>query len=147
MPRRHRADENSAGGVLARPSAGGWEVCLVRADRYWGLPKGHIEPGETAAQAALREMSEECGVALAALELVTGLSSSEYVYRRGGRLIFKRVEYFLVTAPAGTTASAQPGEIDEVEWLSFEQARERASFADTRTALDAARRELAEPAG
>ncbi len=61
MPRR-RPDEISAGGVLARPSASGWEVCLVRAGRYWGLPKGHIERGESAEQAALREISEECGV-------------------------------------------------------------------------------------
>ena len=143
MPRR-RPDEISAGGVLARPSATGWQVCLVRAGRYWGLPKGHIEAGENAEQAALREISEECGVPDRARSRSAGrLPSSEYVYRRAGRLTFKLVEHFLVTAPAGTAVSPQAGEIDEVEWLTIDEASARASFADTRTALAAAATALA----
>ncbi len=142
MSPRRRPDEVSAGGVLARPSANGWEVCLVHAGRYWGLPKGHIEPGERAEQAAVREISEECGVPLSSLAVAARLPSSEYVYRRAGRLTFKLVEHFLVTAPAGTTVTPQPGEIDEVAWLTIDQASARASFADTRTALNAARTTL-----
>jgi 8-oxo-dGTP pyrophosphatase MutT (NUDIX family) len=116
---------------------------MVRAGRYWGLPKGHIEVGERAEQAALREISEECGVSLDSLSVVAPLPPSDYVYRRAGRLTFKRVEHFLVTAPAGTEVTPQPGEIDEAEWLSIDDASERASFADTRTALAAARTVLA----
>ena len=116
---------------------------MVRAGRYWGLPKGHIEPGEGAEQAALREISEECGVAVDALSVVARLPSSEYVYRRAGRLSSKRVEHFLVTAPVGTGITPQPGEIDEAEWLTIDEASARASFADTRTALAAARTALA----
>jgi 8-oxo-dGTP pyrophosphatase MutT (NUDIX family) len=142
MPSR-RPDEISAGGVLARPSATGWEVCMVRAGRYWGLPKGHIEAGESAEQAALREISEECGVALESLSVVALLPSSEYVYRRVGRLTSKRVEHFLVTAPYAAEITPQPGEIDEAEWLTIDEASKRASFADTRTALAAARTALA----
>jgi 8-oxo-dGTP pyrophosphatase MutT (NUDIX family) len=138
-----RPDEISAGGVLARPSATDWEVCLVRAGRYWGLPKGHIEAGESAEQAALREISEECGVTIDLLSVVAVLPPSEYVYRRAGRLTFKRVEHFLVTAPPQTEITPQPGEIDEAEWLTIDEASERASFADTRTALAAARTALA----
>jgi 8-oxo-dGTP pyrophosphatase MutT (NUDIX family) len=118
-------------------------VCLVHAGRYWGLPKGHIEPGETAEQAALREISEECGVPLDTLAIAGRLPSSEYVYRRAGRLNFKLVEHFLVTAPPGTPITPQAGEIDEVAWLSIDEASARASFADTRTALSAARTALA----
>ncbi len=129
--------------MLARPADGGWEVCLVHAGRYWGLPKGHIEPGESAEDAALREISEECGVPVNSLAIVTRLPQSEYVYRRSGRLTFKLVEHFLVTAPAGTSVTPQPGEIDEVEWLGIDEAASRASFADTRTALSAARTALA----
>jgi 8-oxo-dGTP pyrophosphatase MutT (NUDIX family) len=143
MPRR-RPDEISAGGVLARPSADGWDVCLVHAGRYWGLPKGHLEPGENAEQAALREISEECSVPVDSLVMAGRLPPSEYVYRRAGRLTFKLVEHFLVIAPAGTAVSPQVGEIDEVEWLSIDEASARASFDDTRTALTAARAALAE---
>jgi 8-oxo-dGTP pyrophosphatase MutT (NUDIX family) len=110
----------------------------VRAGRYWGLPKGHIEAGETAELAALREVSEECGVPADLLTVVGRLPSSEYVYRRAGKLTFKLVEHFLVTVPAGTEVTPQPGEIDEAEWLAFDEASARASFADTRTALASA---------
>ncbi len=130
--------------MLARPSTDGWEVCLVHAGRYWGLPKGHLEPGENAEQAALREISEECGVAIESLVVAGRLPSSEYVYRRAGRLTFKLVEHFLVTAPAGTAVSPQAGEIDDVAWLTIDEASTRASFDDTRTALTAARATLTE---
>lgn len=41
-----------------RPGAGGWTV---------ELPSGCIEPGETPAEAAARELAEECGLAAAGL--------------------------------------------------------------------------------
>lgn len=116
---------------------------MVRAGRYWSLPKGHVEAGESAEEAALREISEECGVPVDSLSVVALLPSSEYTYRRSGQLTFKRVEHFLLTAPPGTPITPQPGEIDEVEWLSIDEASTRASFADTRTALSAARTALA----
>ena len=141
MPTR-TPNEISAGGVLARPRDQGWEVCLVHAGRYWGLPKGHLERGETAPDAALREISEECGIPVDALTIVAELPHSDYVYRRAGRLIFKLVHHFLVIAPAGTELVPQPSEIDEAVWLSFDAAITRASFADTRTALTAARPQL-----
>jgi 8-oxo-dGTP pyrophosphatase MutT (NUDIX family) len=138
MPRR-RPDEISAGGVLARPPETGWEVCMVRAGRYWGLPKGHVEAGETPEQAALREISEECGLPRESLSIIARLPSSEYVYRRSGRVIFKLVHHFLVVAPGGAKLTPQASEIDEAHWLSIGEAVARASFADTRTALAAAR--------
>ena len=136
--RDRRPNEISAGGVLARRKSTGWEVCLVRAKRYWGLPKGHVERGESAQDAALREIAEECGIDPQVLEVVALLPSSDYVYRRAGRLMFKRVEHFLVTAPAGTEAVPQPGEIDELLWLDVDGAIDLASFDDTRVALQAA---------
>jgi 8-oxo-dGTP pyrophosphatase MutT (NUDIX family) len=128
---------------VARPMGDAWEVCIVRAGRYWGLPKGHIETGETPEEAALREISEECGLPPAALSIVATLPPSEYVYRRDGRLIFKLVHHFLVIAPGGAALTPQAAEIDEAEWLSIDSAMARASFADSRTALAAARDALA----
>ncbi len=127
---------------MARAVDGRWQVCLVRAGRYWGFPKGHVEGGESAPEAALREISEECGLPQTRLTVIAELPRSEYAYRRDGRLVFKVVHQFLVLAPADAAIRPQAGEIDEVEWLSLAEASRRASFAATRTALAAAERLL-----
>src|SRR5580700_5389769 len=70
MPSRPmRPNEISSGGVVVRRSPDGYEVCLVNDGRYWGFPKGHIEAGETPEVAAMREISEETGIALGSLVL------------------------------------------------------------------------------
>lgn len=52
----------SAGGVVV--DARGRVLLLRRADEgIWCFPKGHVEPGETEAEAARREIAEECGLA------------------------------------------------------------------------------------
>jgi 8-oxo-dGTP pyrophosphatase MutT (NUDIX family) len=53
-----------AGGVVFRPQDDGNLFLVVSSSdgRNWVLPKGHIEPGETSAAAALREVAEEAGV-------------------------------------------------------------------------------------
>jgi len=117
----------------------------VRATGYWGLPKGHVERGETPPQAALREISEECGLPVASLSILAELPSSEYVYRRAGRLMFKLVHHFVVITQAGRALTPQTAEIDEAQWMSIDEAASRASFADTRGALDAARTLLGDP--
>lgn len=53
-----------AGGVVTRYRGGTLEVLLVQASGgqdEWLLPKGHIEPGEKPAEAAVREVLEETG--------------------------------------------------------------------------------------
>ncbi len=112
MPRPPmRPNEISSGGVVFRRSADGVEICLVNDGRYWGFPKGLIEPGETPEVAALREISEETGIALEVLVLTAALPLTEYVYRRrdSGALIFKRVHHFLVEAPAGNRTAPRSG--------------------------------------
>jgi 8-oxo-dGTP pyrophosphatase MutT (NUDIX family) len=54
-----------AGGVVFKKIKGEMKYLLVHAlqkPQEWVLPKGHIEPGETAKEAAVREVHEEAGV-------------------------------------------------------------------------------------
>ena len=142
MPRRPlRPNEISAGGVVVRSTGSGHEVCLISDGRYWGFPKGQVEPGETPEQAALREISEETGIRRDILTLREPMPSSEYAYRRrdSGRLIFKRVYHFLVVVPEGTVLRPDPAEIAEADWLGFDDARARLSFRSSVAILDAAR--------
>ena len=141
MARPSHPNEVSAGGAVVRPTGDGVEVCLVNDGRYWGLPKGNLERGETPSDAALREISEETGIERSQLRILAELTASDYVYRRrdSGRLIFKRVHQYLVSAPAGAALHPQESEIADAVWLPFDDAERRASFDDTRRALQEAR--------
>jgi 8-oxo-dGTP pyrophosphatase MutT (NUDIX family) len=136
-----RPNEISSGGVVVRRSSDGYEVCLVSDGHYWGFPKGHVEPGETPEAAAMREISEETGIAPESLVLRAPLPQSEYVYRRPNRgaLVFKRVHHYIVEAPRGTELHPDPAEIAEAVWLGFDEARARLSFKSSVSILDAAR--------
>ena len=66
----------SAGILLFRQREGATEVLLIRPggpywrNRHvgaWMIPKGMVEPGETPAEAALREFAEETGTVLSAI--------------------------------------------------------------------------------
>ena len=60
----------SAGVVVARETADGARLLLLRAFKSWDFPKGLVEPGEEPLAAAIRETKEETGIA--DLELVWG---------------------------------------------------------------------------
>jgi 8-oxo-dGTP pyrophosphatase MutT (NUDIX family) len=69
---------------LCRAQGGGLQVCLIRRreTRAWGIPKGFLDPGDTAADAALREAYEEAGVSGRLL----GEPVGSYTYvKRGSR--------------------------------------------------------------
>ena len=59
------ADFTHAGGIVFRYDGENPRYLIINAKKnphHWVLPKGHIDPGETIAEAALREVQEETGV-------------------------------------------------------------------------------------
>lgn len=128
-------DVLAAGAVLWRPIADGQvEVALVHRPRYddWSLPKGKLDPGETAPAAAVREVAEETGFACV---LGRHLSAVEYQVPAGR----KRVEYYAAQAGDGVFApdpTEDPPEVDELRWLAPEVAREQLSYSHDRAVLD-----------
>src|SRR5262245_9343006 len=73
-------------------------ICLVRSSngKRWIIPKGHIEPGQTAAATALREAWEEAGLVGA----LAGPAVGSYVYEKGGARHTVRVYRMTVTEAA-----------------------------------------------
>jgi 8-oxo-dGTP pyrophosphatase MutT (NUDIX family) len=138
--------EISAGGLIWRRRDGRVEVVLVRpaGKTTWVLPKGHVEPGEGALEAALREASEESGLEVAAGDPLGDVS---YVYSWRDRpdaplvRIFKRVHFFLMECRGGDP-SAHDDEIDEVAWFALDEAHDRASHKSERDLIAKARQAL-----
>jgi 8-oxo-dGTP pyrophosphatase MutT (NUDIX family) len=129
--RTRRAEEVSAGGVVVRDR----DVLLIvptrraaNGARVVALPKGHLDGDETEEQAAAREVREEGGVEA---ELIESLGEVRYRYRRDGRLISKRVSFFLFAFRSGSPAD-HDHEIEDARWVPLEQAVEELTYPGER---------------
>jgi len=109
-----------------------FEVCLINpvGRRVWGLPKGGVEPGETAAQAALREVAEETGITGVVERELGSIDYTFYARDRGGR-IHKTVHYFLVRATGGST-SGHDHEVQEARWMAARDALSLMTYPNER---------------
>jgi 8-oxo-dGTP pyrophosphatase MutT (NUDIX family) len=138
--------ERSAGGVVFRRGGGGLNVLLIR-DPYgqWGLPKGHIERGESTAAAALREVEEETG--LRDLRLGEPLRTIDWHFRVAGRLVRKYCHFFLIEAPEGDPTPRLTEGITECRWASGADALEIVSYDNAREVVREALTRLRGEAG
>jgi 8-oxo-dGTP pyrophosphatase MutT (NUDIX family) len=118
----------AAGGVLYRRAGDTIEVCLVHRPRYddWSLPKGHLDRGEHPLLAAVREVTEETGVA-ARPEL--RMRTVEYPLPDGRP---KAVDFWLMAAGRQALDPQDTHEVDNAVWLPAAEAVERLSYADER---------------
>jgi 8-oxo-dGTP pyrophosphatase MutT (NUDIX family) len=141
--------EVSAGGLVYRRGRGRWLVCLGGRRRpddgplVWSIPKGHVEDGESMANAALREVREETGL-VAEIEDTLGDVTYWYARRdRDGRPIrvWKRVRFFLMRHRGGGFAD-RDDELDAVRWFPFVDAEAAVAFADERALVRRARERL-----
>ncbi|HEY0969391.1 MAG TPA: NUDIX hydrolase [Gemmatimonadales bacterium] len=142
MTSRARARrEVSAGGVVVRHDADGPLFLLIR-DSYdnWGFPKGHLEQGEAASAAALREVSEETG--LVELELVDELRTIDWHFRFRGRLIHKICHFYLMRTTQSVTEPQRAEGITACRWASFADAVRLISYDNAREVLQAAQARL-----
>ena len=121
--------EFSAGGVVVRRMRGRPFVAVVRVrDDVLALPKGHPDAGESAAEAAWREVREETGLEA---ELVEKLDDIRYWYVRGGERVMKIVSFFLFRYRRGSVAD-HDHEVEEALWIPLEEAPDRLAYKGER---------------
>ncbi len=121
---------------------GAWHVAAIhprgRRPGLWALPKGNIDPGETGAETALREVREETGVEG---RLVEKLGDVRYTYTWDGERIFKIVSFFLVRYSSGRLGEIEPEmtvEVDEARWLPLQEAPKLLAYSGERQMVERA---------
>ncbi len=126
--------ESSAGGVVFRVAEGRPLFLLIR-DSYgnWGFPKGHLERGEHADSAALREVMEETG--LEAVSVIGAIETIEWQFRFRGTLIHKNCQFFLMEAAAAATKPQKSEGITACRWATVDEAQDLIRYANARAVL------------
>ena len=134
MPR-----EISAGGVVVRRTADGWQMAAIEPagkgpqTRPGGkaikgvlaLPKGIVDHGEKPEQTAVREVHEETGVEAT---LIGKLGDIKYTYVRSwgdGEKVFKIVSFYLLkysSGELGNISAAMRKEVSRAEWIPLADA-------------------------
>jgi ADP-ribose pyrophosphatase YjhB (NUDIX family) len=158
-PEHKTVREFSAGGVVLKKIRGEWQIAVIepetrnndpedRADIKPGakltpkplihaLPKGAIDPGERASQAAAREVFEETGVRA---DRIAKLADIKYFYIRswGGReRVFKIVSFYLFryrSGRLGDIADAMRIEVRRTHWMPLNEAPRMLSYKGERDA-------------
>lgn len=150
--------EFSAGGVVLRHMRGKWHVAAIEPNtlnhdgdgpppaprdkpRVIALPKGAIDKGEKAEQAAEREILEETGLEV---DRVRKLSDVRYVYVRswGGReRVFKIVSFYLFRYRGGRLGNIQEAmriEVRRCLWLPLDRAHKMLTYKGEREVVQLA---------
>ncbi len=121
MPGRSPNPKRGGGVIVVRETPHGVRYLLLRAYRNWDLPKGRLEDGESAFEAAVRETREETG--LENLEFAWGHEHLDTEPYAGGKV----VRYFVArTATEAVTLPVNPAlgrpEHHEYRWLPLDTA-------------------------
>ena len=134
--------EFSAGGLVVRRMRGRAYIAAVRLKQgtVLALPKGHIEPGEKGAEAAIREVREETGIEG---RLVEKLDDIRYWYTRDGARVLKVVSFFLLAYRGGSVENFQREEVEGAEWIPLEEAPTRLAYRGEKEMARAALSKLA----
>jgi 8-oxo-dGTP pyrophosphatase MutT (NUDIX family) len=111
--------------VLLRPAAEGEQVLLLRRagtgyrDGHWAVVAGHVDPGESVVEAALRETQEEAGVRVVPDDLVP--LTAVHRYWPGVDQVEQRIDLFFTARRwTGEPRLVEPDKADAVGWFPLD---------------------------
>lgn len=116
--------DKACGAVVIRDD----QVLMVYQNNgFWGFPKGHMEPGESEVETAVREVAEETG-----LKIVVDVKKRfEFSYDLPELGLHKTVVLFLAETDR-QEARRQVSEIKELKWVPFSEVEDTLTFSEWR---------------
>ena len=110
----------AAGGVVQNSEG---KILLIYRNNFWDLPKGKIEKKEKKYTAALREVSEECG--LNDCEIINKLSSTYHMYKMNNEWVLKKTFWFkMLSSQEKLTPQLEEG-IEHAKWYTKKEVLEK----------------------
>jgi ADP-ribose pyrophosphatase YjhB (NUDIX family) len=101
----------AAGGVVEKKD----KILMIYRLKKWDLPKGKLDKGEKAEEAALREVEEECNIKV---ELGAKICNSWHTYSLNEKNILKKTSWYVMRPIDHSNMKPQKSEnIEEVKWL------------------------------
>ena len=122
--------EPTAGGIVFRRNQrGDVEILLIQDHKdRWTIPKGHIEEGETAQEAARREIGEEAG--LHDIDMLGWLGKIHFRYRRIDKLVLITQQVYLMRVKTDGNEIQKEEWMNGIKWFSFNEALDLIEYED-----------------
>jgi 8-oxo-dGTP pyrophosphatase MutT (NUDIX family) len=122
--------EPTAGGIVFRRDKNqGVEILLIQDHKdRWTIPKGHIEPGETAQEAARREIGEEAG--LHDVDVLGWLGKIHFRYRRIDKLVLISQQVYLMRVRTDGSEIQKEDWMNGIKWFKFNDALDEIEYED-----------------
>lgn len=124
MAKPNKSVIQAAGGILWKKDGGQKKIAVVHRHKHndWSLPKGKVDKGETWKKTALREVLEETGFE-AKIKRYAG--SISYLLDSKPKIVL-----FWHMKIKKEKKSKMNGEVDEVRWVTVEEAEELLDYPD-----------------
>ncbi|PEN13034.1 NUDIX hydrolase [Longibacter salinarum] len=116
----------AGGGYVLRIVDGEPVLLLIHRRGVWDLPKGKLDPGESIAECALREVREEVGIEQLAEHQPLG--TTHHAYPDGGVYAVKITHWYLMQTPERHFKPERKEGIRRVAWARWPVAREHIGY-------------------
>lgn len=143
------ADEKACGAIVFTKENGIRKYVIVRGTgiykEYCGFPKGHMEPGETEIETALREVKEETGLDVT---LIEGFRTvDEHFLAREGRPNDRKTNVYFLAEYSNQEIKVQESEVSEIVLMDYEEAMRSIQYEESRRELTEAEEWLEDRVG
>ncbi len=109
----------TAGGLVYHPESESY--LWIKRLGLWDLPKGKIEQGESSKDAAIREITEECGLT-GILQLKHRICSTYHAYEFRNKSILKKNNWYYLEYQGDLITKPQLEEnITEAQWMKKDE--------------------------